>query len=133
MLNTFIGFNRHLLRMPFAWRVWLMALVALNMIGPLFFLERPEGVVVLGVFVVSAGMLMVLYAATGFTRILGAGHFLWLALLPWLWSRLDSIPPDDWLWYWIIAVIVANGLSLVIDAVDVTRYLRGDRAPTVSI
>ena len=133
MLNIFIGFNKHLLRMPFVWLVWLMALVALNMIGPLFFLEHPEGQVVLGVFVISAALLVLLYAATGFTRILGAGHFLWLALLPWLWSRLDSIPPDDWLSHWIIAVIVMNGLSLVIDAVDVVRYVRGDRQPTVSI
>jgi hypothetical protein len=119
--------------MPLAWLVWLMALVAVNTIGPLFFLEHLEGQIVLGVFVISAGLLMLLYAARGFTRILGAGHFLWFALLPWLWSRQDSIPPDDWLSYWIIAVVVLNGLSLVIDVIDVVRYLRGDRQPTVSI
>ncbi len=133
MLNAIIGFNKHLLRMPFAWMIWLMALVAVNMVAPLFFIDRLEGQVVLGVFVVSAGLLVLLYAYTGFTRILGAGHVLWLGLLPWLWTRYDSIQPDEWLSRWIIAVIAMNGLSLIIDAIDVVRYARGDRQPTISM
>ena len=97
MLNAFIGFNKSLLRMPFAWLVWLMALVAANMIAPLFFIEHLEGQVVLGVFVISAGLMVLLYASRGFTRILGAGHSPWIALLPWLWTRHDLIQPDEWL------------------------------------
>ena len=133
MLNTFVGFNRCVFRMPFPARIWMMALMAINMIGPLFFLQHLQGQVVLGVFVISAGFMMFLYASKGFTRILGVGHLPWLGLIPWLWSRHDLIQPDEWLSRWIIAVIVMNGLSLVIDAIDVVRYVRGDRAPTVSI
>ncbi len=103
------------------------------MIGPLFFIDHLEGQVVLGVFVITAGLMMFLYASRGFTRILGAGHVLWLGLLPWLWSRHDLIQPDEWLSHWIITVIVINGLSLIIDVIDVVRYVRGDRQPTVSI
>jgi len=132
VLKTIVSFNRCLLGMPFPWPVWIMVLMAVNMIGPLFFLDHLEGQLVLGVFVISAGLMMLLYAATGFTRVLGAGHVLWLGMLPWLWSRLDSIQMEGWLSFWVIAVIAVNGLSLIIDIVDVTRYLRGDRQPTVS-
>ena len=119
--------------MPFPWMAWLMALAAVNMIGPLFFLGHLEGQVVLGVFVISAGLMIFLYASTGFTRILGAGHVLWLGLVPWLWSRYESVQPDEWLSYWVISVIALNGLSLIIDVIDVVRYLRGDRQPTITI
>lgn len=133
MLNTFIDFNKCLFRMRFPWPVWMMALMAVNMIGPLFFIGRAEARVVLAVFVISAGLMMALYASRGFSRILGAGHVLWLGLLPWLWSRYGLIQPDDWFAVWILAVIAINGLSLIIDAIDVVRYLRGDRRPTVSL
>lgn len=109
-----------------------MVLMAVNMIGPLFFLDRIEGQVVLIVFVLSAGLMMFLFAAKGFTRILGAGHILWLGLLPWLWGRLDSIQSEGSLSNWMIIIIVLNGISLVIDVIDVIRYARGDRLPTVS-
>ncbi len=107
MLNTFIGFNKCLFRMPFPWSIWIVALMAVNMIGPLFFLDHLEGQVVLGVFVITAGLMMFLYASRGVTRILGAGHVLWLGLLPWLWSRHDLIQPDEWLSHWIITVSIS--------------------------
>ncbi len=133
MLNTFISLTKCLFGMPFPWSIWIMVLMAVNMIGPLFFLDHLEGQVVLGVFAIGAGLMMFLYASRGFSRILGAGHVFWLGLLPWLWSRLDLIPLDEWLSHWIITIIMINGLSLIIDVIDVARYLRGDRQPTVSL
>jgi len=118
--------------MRFPWSIWLMVLMAVNMIGPVFFLDRTEGQVVLIVFLLSAGLMMFLYAAKGFTRILGFGHILWLGLVPWLWSRLDLLQPEGWFFNWIIIVIALNGFSLIVDTVDVIRYARGDRRPTVA-
>lgn len=132
MLNTIIEFHKSVFRMPLPWAIWLMVLMAVNMIGPLFFLNQLEGQVVLVVFLVSAGLMMLLFAAKGFTRILGAGHILWLGLVPWLWARLELAPSEGLLSTWILIVIVLNGLSLIIDIVDVIRYARGDRQPTVS-
>ncbi len=109
-----------------------MVLMAVNMIGPLFFLDRIEGQVVLIVFLLSAGLMMFLYAAKGFTRILGVGHILWLGLVPWLWSRLDLVQPDGWFFIWIVIVIALNGFSLIVDVIDVIRYARGERRPTVA-
>ena len=32
---------------------------------------------------------------------------------------------------WLVAVMLMNTLSLIIDAIDVVRYARGERAPTI--
>ncbi len=133
MLKTMTEFNKCVFRMPFPWPIWLMILMAVNMIGPLFFLGQLEAQVVLVVFVISAALVMMLFAAKGYTRILGAGHILWLGLVPWLWARLDAVPPEGLFSTWIWIVIVVNGLSLIIDIVDVIRYARGDRQPTASV
>ncbi len=51
-------------------------------------------------------------------------------MIVWLWSRLDQSPPlaDD-LKAWLLVVMVTNGLSLLIDSIDVIRYLMGERVP----
>ena len=35
--------------------------------------------------------------------------------------------------YWLLAVIVLDSLSLMIDVVDVIRYIKGERAPQLSL
>ncbi|MBT4043087.1 MAG: hypothetical protein HOK21_24805 [Rhodospirillaceae bacterium] len=135
MLKIIIGFNKGLMGMPFPWPVWLMVLVGGNMIAPLFLLDHMEAQVTFGVFLAGAVLMTAIYAVTGFTRLLGAGHVLWLGLVPWLWFRLDLAwspeQPLNWFSYWIIAVMVSNSLSLVIDIADVIRYVRGEREATV--
>ena len=58
-------------------------------------------------------------------------HVFWIPMIIWLWPRLDQIPSDDAFGVWIRVMIAVNTLSLVIDAVDVVRYLAGDREETV--
>ena len=45
---------------------------------------------------------------------------------------MGDLPGDDAFGIWIQALIVLNSVSLVIDAVDVIRYIAGDRAETVA-
>jgi hypothetical protein len=130
-MRAFIKFNKGVMKMPMLWQIWLMLLVLANMIVPLFFLGRREAQVVIGVFVASAVMQVVLTSVTGFTRLLGLGHILWIPLLYFLWMRLEQNPADDFFGLWIRVVMVLNALSLVIDVVDVVRYIAGDRAETV--
>jgi hypothetical protein len=130
-MRAFIKFNKGVMKMPMHWQVWLMLLVLANMIVPLFFLGRREAQVVIGVFVASAVMQVVLTSVTGFTRLLGLGHILWFPLLYFLWMRLEQNPADDFFGLWIRMVMVLNALSLVIDVVDVVRYIAGDRSETV--
>lgn len=131
MIYGLTKFMLGVMKMPILWRMWLMLLMALNMIGPLFFLGRLEARIVLVTMVLNAALMMVLTGKFGFTRILGAGHILWIPLIYYLWTRLAEIPANQPFGLWLRVVMVVNCLSLVIDAVDVVRYAAGDRTETV--
>ncbi len=60
-----------------------------------------------------------------------SGHLLWIPLLYFLWTRLDAIPANDAFGIWTRALMALNALSLVIDGIDVARYVAGDRAETM--
>ncbi len=130
-MNAFIKFNRGMLKMPVLWQAWLAVLVATNLVVPMFFLQRLEAQVVLGTILASLALMTFLTGRFGFTRILGLGHILWVPMLAFLVARLGDIPDNDAFGIWIRAVIVLNSLSLVIDALDVVRYIAGDREETV--
>lgn len=130
-MSAFIKFNKGMMKMPIQWQLWLMLLVTVNLVIPLFFLERLEAQIAVGTLFISMMFMTGLTALTGFTRILGLGHILWIPMLLWLGMRLDEIPSDDLFGIWVRALMVLNGISLVIDTIDVGRYLRGDRGEVV--
>ncbi len=131
-MHAFIKFNKGMLKLPLHWQLWLAALVAANAVLPLFYVQRLEAQVVLGTMLVSMILMTLLTGRFGFSRILGLGHILWVPMLAFLLSRLGDVPAGDVYGIWIRALIVLNSVSLVIDAVDVVRYLAGDRAETVA-
>ena len=130
-MHAFIKFNKGVLKMPVPWQIWLAALVAANLVVPMFFLQRLEAQVVLGTILVSMALMTYLTGRFGFTRILGLGHIFWVPMLAFLVARLGDIPASDAFGIWIRAVIVLNGISLTIDAIDAIRYIAGDREETV--
>lgn len=130
-MRTMLDFMAHVLRMHPFWAGFVGLLVLANGIAPWFFFEAPEAKVILAVFAPSALAMILLFAKFGFVRLLGAGHFLWLGLVPWLIIRLDGIDSGSPLCVLVVAVIGVNGLSVTIDVIDVIRYARGDRAPAV--
>ena len=92
MIDGIVKFNRAVFKMPIPWRMWLMFLMAVNMIVPFFFLDRVEARVVLVTMIVSATLMMAMTGKFGFTRILGLGHVLWIPLVFCLWARLGGAP-----------------------------------------
>ena len=114
------------------WQVWLLVLVAHNMIVPLFYIGRTEAQVIFTALMMSMGLMTFITARVGFTRLLGIGHILWVPMLYWLWTRLPQVPATDFYGMWIRSLITVNAISLVFDTVDVARYLAGDRSETVS-
>ena len=130
-MQGFIKFNKGVLRMSWPVKIWLLLLVAANGVTPLFFLDRTEAQVVLVALVASMVGMTVLTGLSGFGRLLGLGHILWIPLLYFLWARLGQIPADDFFGIWIRVLMALNATSLVIDATDVVRYLAGDREETV--
>ncbi len=130
-MNAFIKFNKGVMRGPIHVRLWLMLLIFFNLLVPLFYIHRVEAQVVLGALLASATLMTVLTGLSGFTRLLGLGHIFWLPLLYFLWNRLGQIPADDLFGVWIRIVIAVNAISLVIDGIEILRYIAGDRAETV--
>ncbi len=130
-MRAFLKFNKGILRMPLQWRLWMMLLMTANVVVPLFFLGRLEAQVVLAAILSSLVLFTLLTARGGFTRLLGLGHLPWVPLILFLATRLGAVPADDFYGVWIRAVIALNATSLAIDAVDVIRYVAGDRKETV--
>ncbi len=131
MMNAFIKFNKGVMRAPTSVRLWLMLLIVFNLVVPLFYLHRVEAQIILGAFLSSVVLMTILTGLSGFTWLIGLGHIFWIPLLYFLWSRLGQIPADDLFGIWIRVLIGVNAISLVIDGVDVVRYIAGDRAETV--
>jgi len=129
-MKVMLRFTRHILEMPIHWQLWIALLFLTNM-AAVFFLPRAEASVVLAALFVGALLQMGLFARFGFVRLLGLGHFHWFVMIAWLVTRLGSSRGEGLFYNWIVAVIVVCGLSLVIDVVDVVRYLRGERKPTI--
>ena len=110
-------------------RIWLIVLVVANMTS-LYFIDTIEGRVVFGALVISIILMTIVYMRFGFVRLLGIGHIFWIPMVLWLWTRLDQTPlRNSTLEQWVILVIVMNAISLILDGVDVARYIKGERAP----
>lgn len=130
-MQGFKRFNQGVLAMPVPWQLWVILLVGLNLVAPLFFLEHLQARVVLAVGLVGIGLMSALTSRFGFSRIVGLGHIGWLPLLGFLWTQLPELPASDAFGVWLRAVVVADATSLVIDAVDAIRFARGERDETV--
>ena len=130
-MRAFIKLNKGMMKMSTPIRLWLLLLVTVNLVIPLFFLERLEAQVVVGAMLLSMMLMTGLTALAGFTRIIGLGHIVWVPMLIWLWVRLTEIPADDVFGIWVRALMALNAISLALDTVDAGRYISGDREEVV--
>ena len=128
-----VHFSLGLLAMPLGWRLWVALLVAVNVVPPLFFLDRIEARLTLIAMVVAALLMSLLTAWHGFTRLLGAGHAPWLLLLPWIVTRWPMAPVDEPFGFWLRVLVAINATSLAFDLTDLARYAAGDRKETVDL
>lgn len=133
MMKAMIDFFKTMLRLPKPWVMWLGLLMFVNMVMPLVYIRTLEGKVVLAAMMAGALLMTMIFKAKGFVRLLGIGHMFWIPLVVWLGTRLTTLAPDDGFQLWILSVIGLNTLSLVIDCADVYRYLKGERAPTLTL
>ncbi len=132
-MKAMIGFTKGMMSLPISWQLWLGLLVAANFAAPIYFLDALEAKVVLAAFIASVALMTAIFAAKGFVRLLGIGHIFWVPMVPWLWARMDQVEPGSPIGYWIVSVVALNVISLIIDTVDVVRYVRGDRKPYITV
>ena len=111
--------------LPRAWCVWLVAANA----ACLLFIGQIEAQAVLAVTAIAVISQVLIYQRTGFTRILGFTHILWIPMFAWMATRLDAIATDPALANWLMVLLATNALSLIVDAGDSFRFARGERAP----
>lgn len=126
-MNALFDFIKNIFKMPKAWWPWMAGLPLINL-SSIFFLPRTEAWVVLGTGLLAATIMTALHAKLGYVRLIGIGHFVWIPMLIWLGFRLDQIDPGTLFRGWILALIAMDTVSLLIDTVDLVRYLGGDRA-----
>lgn len=113
------------------WRVWFWILIILNFIAPIFFLPRIEAWAVISAYAVAGVVVAVLHRRLGWVRLLGACHFPWIALLPWMAYRYVATSPEGVFGIWMLTVVFVDTIAFGIDSADVVRYLKGEAAPIV--
>lgn len=120
---------------PLWLQAWVGVLMAVNLAALLFVARREAGgwkvrwepVAILVSFFGAAFAMNALYAAVGYVRLLGLAHLVfWGPVWGWiLWHRSQYSTRNAFGIYLHVYLVIA-GISLVIDALDVVRYVVGD-------
>lgn len=119
----------HILREPLWLQAWIFWLILVNS-AALFFLRHREARWVLIAWALNVVTMETLVRTTGYNRFLGISHVVWWTpLLITLWRQRGWWPGvKTAAGRWVRILVATNLASLVIDYVDVVRYLLGDRS-----
>ncbi len=110
-------------------RVWGAWLVTVNAAGLIFIMHIEAQVAVGAVGLAVLGQALI-YQRKRFIRLLGTTHVLWVPMLAWFVSRLDTLPEGEVAFHaWLLTLIATNAVSLMIDAWDAARFVLGERQP----
>ena len=131
-MKAMMDFMRALFTMAVPVRIWLGLLMMINMAVPIFFISTPEGIVTIAAAMAGMITMTIIFQTKGFVRLMGLGHIYWVPLVIWFWMRLDLASSDSPFYYWMWSIIVLNSIAIVIDASDIVRYIKGERAPYVT-
>jgi hypothetical protein len=130
VIDSITRFLRGMAALAWPWWLWVGLLAVVNAVVPLFFLGSREARVVLAAMLVGAVVQLLIVGRLGFVRLLGLGHIVaWVPMLLWLVPRLANLGAGTPFGRWLFAVVALDLASLVIDFVDVGRYLAGQRQP----
>ena len=109
-------------------QLWVGWLVLVNAGGSLLFIRRIEARWALAAFVSAAVFMEILYQQFGYQRILGLAHVVfWTPFWIYLLRRRDQWDLSRPSGKWLAILFLTNTISLVIDYIDVARYLLGER------
>lgn len=120
MRNPF-RFFLELMRQPVWIPLWVFFLMLVNMATVAFWSE-PLAKVIFITFMVSAALMMGLYARFGFSKILGLGHVLWIPLLVCVIIQIPRADVGFRNYLVVFSVFVA--VSLAFDVTDVWQYFK---------
>ena len=115
-------------------QIWVMLLVAANMAALFFVVNRHDGkfgvrleaVAILFAFVAAGAAMEWLYKQVGYVRLLGLPHLVfWVPVYSWLLIKYRCGEFKGRFRVYLLGYFAIAGISLVIDAIDVFRYLVG--------
>lgn len=114
---------------PLPLKAWVFVLMIMNTLS-IVFLKRVEARWVLAAWILNMVFMSFLFTLYGYTRMLGLSHIVyWTPLLIYLWRRRGAWNVSGSLTgKWIAGLFTVNLISLLVDYVDVIRYLLGDHA-----
>ena len=127
-----IGFMKSILKMPSPWLFWVLLLMAVNLVVPLFYIQTLEAQLTITAMFAGAITQSYIHSKLGFVKLLGLGHIFWIPLVIWLGFRLNAIGLDSSFGIWLASLVLINTVSLAIDGIDVLRFISGERSPTLS-
>lgn len=126
-----MGMMADIMTEPLWLQAWVGWMVVINS-ASVFFLRHLEPRVVLGMWIGNMITMAAMYEYFAYTRILGLSHVIWWTpLVIFLMLRLPRIEKGKRVRTWILILLVTNCASLIIDYIDVARYLLGERDPMV--
>ncbi|MFN8544495.1 MAG: hypothetical protein U0807_09830 [Candidatus Binatia bacterium] len=117
----------HILRYPLWLQAWIAWLGLVNL-AAILFLRQVQARWALAAFGGAAIFMSVLLTLNGFNRLLGLAHVVfWTPLVIYLVRQRPRLEPGSAFSTWVTVLLATNSLSLVIDYVDVIRYVLGGR------
>ena len=120
--------NEAIMMQPLWLQVWVGWMVVVNILGAIMFISRQEAKWVLVAMAGNIVLMNWLFAVYGYQRILGLAHVVfWTPLVIYLWRRRPHWKVETLGGKWIALLFTTNLVSLVIDYLDVARYLAGER------
>lgn len=114
---------------------WLAVLTAANLGAVLFIAKKtPDGwrlrweaLAIIAAFLLAGTLMDYIYAQAGYVRLLGLAHLIvWPPVWAWIFVHRDDYIETPWFARYVAFYLLVAGLSLVIDAIDVARYLLGE-------
>ena len=120
--------HQAIMMQPLWLQIWVGWMGLINFGGALAFIKRAEAKWVLAAIIAAAIMMSWLYDQIGYQRLLGLPHVIfWTPLLIYLWRRRAQWDLSRLSGKWLLILFATNLTSLVIDYIDVARYLSGER------
>ena len=130
------GLDAALATEPLWLQAWVMLLVITHVTALLFVVRRrpegglairPEPVAIVLSFLAAGVAMSWLYQQVGYVRLLGLPHLVfWGPVWAWVLHRRHDLGARTPFAIYVRAYLLVAGTSLVIDLVDVIRYLAGD-------
>lgn len=132
-MKAMIELMRKIFTMPFPWNLWVVILSMINFIGGVMFISTFEGKFSLFSMMGAMIVMTIIYARYGFVRLLGLGHILfWLPFVAFCIRQLtNETTLSASFRVWLLTVTIINSASLVLDIIDLFRFLKGEKTEIV--